>query len=92
MAHRTAADSAATASLSEALADFFRATRRARGRAASQTPVDGISLAQFHVLEPLEVVASRADARVSEAGVRAGIGLQAVGAVFHGWGAALSFR
>jgi DNA-binding MarR family transcriptional regulator len=53
MAHGTAADSAATASLSEALAEFFRATRRARGRAASQTPVDGISLAQFHVLEPL---------------------------------------
>jgi DNA-binding MarR family transcriptional regulator len=52
MAH-AAADSAATASLTEALAEFFRATRRARGRAASQTPPDGISLAQFHVLEPL---------------------------------------
>jgi DNA-binding MarR family transcriptional regulator len=49
----TAADSAATASLSEALAGFFRATRRARGRAASQTPAGGISLAQFHLLEPL---------------------------------------
>jgi DNA-binding MarR family transcriptional regulator len=52
-AGQTTAEGAATASLSEALAEFFRATRRARGRAASQPASDGISLAQFHVLEPL---------------------------------------
>jgi DNA-binding MarR family transcriptional regulator len=45
--------SAATASLGDALAEFFRATRRARGRAASRPAPDGISLAQYHVLEPL---------------------------------------
>jgi MarR family transcriptional regulator, organic hydroperoxide resistance regulator len=43
-----------TAAFSEALAEFFRATRRARGRAASRPSPDCISLAQFHLLEPLE--------------------------------------
>jgi MarR family transcriptional regulator, organic hydroperoxide resistance regulator len=43
-----------TTEFSEALAEFFRATRRARGRAASRPTPDGISLAQFHLLEPLE--------------------------------------
>jgi DNA-binding MarR family transcriptional regulator len=38
--------------LSDALADFFRAARRARGR-ASRRPTDGLSLAQFSALEPL---------------------------------------
>jgi DNA-binding MarR family transcriptional regulator len=38
--------------LSDALADFFRAARRARGRASRQ-PADGVSLAQFNVLDPL---------------------------------------
>jgi MarR family transcriptional regulator, organic hydroperoxide resistance regulator len=38
--------------LSDALADFFRAARRARGRASRQAG-DGISLAQFSALEPL---------------------------------------
>jgi DNA-binding MarR family transcriptional regulator len=38
--------------LSDALADFFRAARRARGR-ASRRPADGVSLAQFNVLDPL---------------------------------------
>jgi MarR family transcriptional regulator, organic hydroperoxide resistance regulator len=38
--------------LSDALADFFRAARRARGR-ASRRPSDGVSLAQFNVLDPL---------------------------------------
>jgi DNA-binding MarR family transcriptional regulator len=39
--------------LSDALHDFFRAARRARGRAAGQTSGDGLSLAQYHLLEPL---------------------------------------
>ena len=39
--------------LSEALHDFFRAARRARGRAARQASDDSISLAQYHLLEPL---------------------------------------
>ncbi|MEA2400201.1 MAG: hypothetical protein QOK00_604 [Thermoleophilaceae bacterium] len=53
MVNQSASATAATASLSEALAEFFRATRRARGRAASRPGPDGISLAQYHVLEPL---------------------------------------
>jgi DNA-binding MarR family transcriptional regulator len=40
--------------LTDALRDFFKAARRARGRAARETPVDGLSLAQYHLLEPLE--------------------------------------
>ncbi len=47
-------DSAAAATeLSEALHDFFRAARRARGRAARRSAGDAISLAQYHLLEPL---------------------------------------
>ncbi|MEA2333501.1 MAG: hypothetical protein QOH58_3639 [Thermoleophilaceae bacterium] len=42
-----------TAVLSDALAEFFRAARRARGREASRPSADGISLAQYHMLEPL---------------------------------------
>ena len=38
---------------SEALHDFFRAARRARGRAARRASDDSISLAQYHLLEPL---------------------------------------
>jgi MarR family transcriptional regulator, organic hydroperoxide resistance regulator len=44
---------AAEAVLSEALHDFFRAARRARGRAARQSADEVISLAQYHLLEPL---------------------------------------
>ena len=39
--------------LTDALRDFFKAARRARGRAAQETPADGLSLAQYHLLEPL---------------------------------------
>jgi DNA-binding MarR family transcriptional regulator len=39
--------------LTEALRDFFRAARRARGRAARDPSPGGLSLAQFHLLEPL---------------------------------------
>jgi DNA-binding MarR family transcriptional regulator len=41
------------AELTDALRDFFKAARRARGRAAQETPADGLSLAQYHLLEPL---------------------------------------
>jgi DNA-binding MarR family transcriptional regulator len=44
---------AAEAALSDALHDFFRAARRARGRAARQSADEVISLAQYHLLEPL---------------------------------------
>lgn len=44
---------AAEAALSEALHDFFRAARRARGRAARKSTDELISLAQYHLLEPL---------------------------------------
>lgn len=46
--------SAATASFGDALAEFFRAARRARGRAAGRPAPGGISLAQYHLLEPLD--------------------------------------
>ena len=39
--------------LSEALYDFFKAARRARGRAVSESTPGGLSLAQYHLLEPL---------------------------------------
>ncbi len=42
-----------TAALSDALHDFFQASRRARGRASRRPSPDGISLAQFHLLELL---------------------------------------
>jgi DNA-binding MarR family transcriptional regulator len=32
---------------------FFRAVRRARGRASAQPPESGVSLAQYHLLAPL---------------------------------------
>jgi DNA-binding MarR family transcriptional regulator len=48
---RAAADP--TAAFTAALAEFFRATRRARGRAARAPSPNGLSLAQYHLLEPL---------------------------------------
>jgi DNA-binding MarR family transcriptional regulator len=42
-----------TAGFSDALHEFFRAGRRARGRAAGRTPTGALSLAQYHLLEPL---------------------------------------
>jgi DNA-binding MarR family transcriptional regulator len=41
-----------TAAFSAAWERFFRTTRRLRGR-ASQMPVSGLSLPQYHLLEPL---------------------------------------
>jgi DNA-binding MarR family transcriptional regulator len=32
---------------------FFRAVRRAKGRASARPPADGLSLAQYHLLAPL---------------------------------------
>ena len=43
----------AEAALTGALHDFFQAARRARGRAARDTPAGELSLAQYHLLEPL---------------------------------------
>ena len=39
--------------LTEALHDFFQAARRARGRAAREPAAGVLSLAQYHLLEPL---------------------------------------
>jgi DNA-binding MarR family transcriptional regulator len=50
---RTHPITSAEQELSEALYDFFKAARRARGRAASDPAPDGLSLAQYHLLEPL---------------------------------------
>jgi DNA-binding MarR family transcriptional regulator len=52
MAEDTAQSTPVT-DLSDALHDFFRAARRARGRAAKRPAGDGLSLAQYHLLEPL---------------------------------------
>jgi DNA-binding MarR family transcriptional regulator len=40
-------------SFEDALAQFFRAARRARGRANQRTAPDELSLAQWHLVEPL---------------------------------------
>jgi DNA-binding MarR family transcriptional regulator len=53
MIEESTADAATGAAFGEALAEFFRAARRARGRAAGRPSPSGISLAQYHVLEPL---------------------------------------
>lgn len=53
MATKRAPTPSAEHELSEALYDFFKAARRARGRAASDPAPDGLSLAQYHLLEPL---------------------------------------
>jgi MarR family transcriptional regulator, organic hydroperoxide resistance regulator len=45
--------SAAESELADALYDFFKTVRRARGRAARDPSPDGLSLAQYHLLEPL---------------------------------------
>lgn len=42
-----------TPGLEEALANFFRAARRARGRANRRTAPGELSLAQWHLVEPL---------------------------------------
>jgi DNA-binding MarR family transcriptional regulator len=52
MASTSTADEQATAAFSQALHGFFRAARRARGR-ASRRADGGLSLAQYHLLEPL---------------------------------------
>jgi DNA-binding MarR family transcriptional regulator len=44
---------AATDEFAAAWDAFFRAVRRAKGRASAQPPAHGISLAQFHLLGPL---------------------------------------
>ena len=51
LAVATAAPS--TPALEEALANFFRATRRARGRANRRTAPGEMSLAQWHLVESL---------------------------------------
>jgi MarR family transcriptional regulator, organic hydroperoxide resistance regulator len=51
-ATEVAAPGDAAAEFEEAFGEFIRAARRARGR-ASQAPAKGLSLAQYHVLEPL---------------------------------------
>jgi MarR family transcriptional regulator, organic hydroperoxide resistance regulator len=56
MTESKAKDASAAApaeALSDALHDFFLAARRARGRAARRPSGDGLSLAQYHLLEPL---------------------------------------
>jgi DNA-binding MarR family transcriptional regulator len=55
-----------TAALGDALAEFFRATRRARGREARRLSPDGISLAQFHLLLPL-LEGARTNRQLAEA-------------------------
>jgi DNA-binding MarR family transcriptional regulator len=49
----TEAPHSAQHELTEALHDFFQAARRARGRATRDSSPGGLSLAQYHLLEPL---------------------------------------
>jgi DNA-binding MarR family transcriptional regulator len=48
-----ATEAPTTPALEEALADFFRAARRARGRANRRTAPGELSLAQWHLVEAL---------------------------------------
>jgi DNA-binding MarR family transcriptional regulator len=52
--------------LEEALSEFFRAARRARGRANRRTEPNELSLAQWHLVEPL-LTGPQACARLAEA-------------------------
>jgi DNA-binding MarR family transcriptional regulator len=47
--------------------DFFRAVRRARGRAAAKPPADGLSLAQYHLVAPLGAGRSQTIRALAEA-------------------------
>jgi DNA-binding MarR family transcriptional regulator len=47
--------------------DFFRAVRRARGRAAVKPPPDGLSLAQYQLLAPLGAGRSQTIRALAEA-------------------------
>jgi DNA-binding MarR family transcriptional regulator len=58
-------------SVEAAVASFFRATRRARGRAAQRTEPGELSLAQFQVLEPLLDGACHSGALAEQGGVTA---------------------
>lgn len=53
-------------SFEDALAAFFRAARRARGRANQRTAPDELSLAQWHLVEPL-LEGPQPGARLAEA-------------------------
>jgi DNA-binding MarR family transcriptional regulator len=47
--------------------DFFRAVRRAKGRASARPPEDGLSLAQFHLLTPLSAGGAQTIRALAEA-------------------------
>jgi MarR family transcriptional regulator, organic hydroperoxide resistance regulator len=51
--HPAPAPAPATDDFAEAWEAFFRAVRRAKGRAGAQPPAHGLSLAQYHLLAPL---------------------------------------
>jgi DNA-binding MarR family transcriptional regulator len=61
-----AAVAPATPALEDALSDFFRAARRARGRANRRTASGELSLAQWHLVELL-LDGPQAGARLAEA-------------------------
>jgi DNA-binding MarR family transcriptional regulator len=46
---------------------FFRAVRRAKGRASARPPADGVSLAQFHLLLPLASAGAQPIGALAEA-------------------------
>jgi DNA-binding MarR family transcriptional regulator len=66
----TAGRSPAAAEFSSAWEAFFRATRRARGRAAGQVAGGGLSLSQYHLLEGLR---ERRTMTMSELALAAGV-------------------
>jgi DNA-binding MarR family transcriptional regulator len=81
----TQAPHSARAELSDALYDFFQAARRARGRAASDMS-GALSLAQYHLLEPLGT-GPRTNRELAElAGISAPTGTRIVdGLLERGW-------
>jgi DNA-binding MarR family transcriptional regulator len=56
-----------SAAFEETFMDFLRALRRARGRAARDPSFDGLSLAQYQLLEAVDTVGQEGNARVAEA-------------------------
>jgi DNA-binding MarR family transcriptional regulator len=64
---RRYAFSVATDEFAAAWESFFRAVRRAKGRASAQPPEHGVSLAQYHLLAPLAAGGAQTIGALAEA-------------------------
>ena len=69
--------------LTDALYDFFKAARRARRRAARDPSPDGLSLAQYHLLEPLASGPRTNRELAEQAGISAPTATRMVAGLLH---------